>query len=296
MLFLGAGFSKWAANLPVANDLFDFAIEPWGEREQRKLTLVDTLKREWDGNHNGGTCEEFIADALQLETKKREAVLWYITRRLSDPFIWREFHAQRWRRHVLMIDENRRHEIAGVVRAQKFLQRFCNSSLSGIVTSNYDMLPEYSLGTKGFNYGLRNQQLIGRGPYPMSHWRNPVRVTGSVSLAKIHGSISWDDAGCYTDGRRGLTGRALIIAPAPGKVRPESLRREWKLAERILKAAVKLVVFGFAFNTYDEAVLNLLRDCTSNLKTIDLIDIRPPMGRAKVLWPHVRITSSQPPP
>ena len=36
-LFLGAGFSKWAANLPVASELFDFAIHPFGVREERKL-------------------------------------------------------------------------------------------------------------------------------------------------------------------------------------------------------------------------------------------------------------------
>ena len=31
-LFLGAGFSKWAADLPVASQLFDFDIEPWWPR------------------------------------------------------------------------------------------------------------------------------------------------------------------------------------------------------------------------------------------------------------------------
>lgn len=31
-MFLGAGFSNWAASLPVARQLFDFEIEPWGPR------------------------------------------------------------------------------------------------------------------------------------------------------------------------------------------------------------------------------------------------------------------------
>jgi len=39
-LFLGAGFSKWAADLPVASQLFDFDIEPWGPREYKKLEIV----------------------------------------------------------------------------------------------------------------------------------------------------------------------------------------------------------------------------------------------------------------
>jgi len=39
-LFLGAGFLKWAADLPVASQLFDFNIEPWGLREYKKLEIV----------------------------------------------------------------------------------------------------------------------------------------------------------------------------------------------------------------------------------------------------------------
>ena len=43
-IFLGAGFSKWAADIPVASQLFDFNIENWGPRESNKLRIVKTLK------------------------------------------------------------------------------------------------------------------------------------------------------------------------------------------------------------------------------------------------------------
>lgn len=295
-LFLGAGFSNWAADLPVASQLFDFDIEPWGLREYRKLEIVKSLKHNWDKLHPNGQSEQFIAEALNLQEKERQAVLWYITRRVSEPFIWKEYHAQKRQRHVLMIDENRRFNIDGIKKARDFLQRFCSPTLAGIVTTNYDMLVEYSLGTKGFNYGVPNQTLMGRGPYPVSQWRNPVTIKGAIPLAKIHGSISWDESAYYTDGRRGLTGHALIVAPTPEKQPPKSLEPVWELAKSILEKATRLLVFGFAFNPYDEAVLNLLQSGGKNLETVLLINIDPSSDNARRLWPRATFISSQPPP
>jgi hypothetical protein len=294
-LLLGAGFSRWAARLPVACELFDFAIEPWGRQEKRKLALAKSLKEAWYIAHPEGQAEQFIAAALGFPEKDREAVLWYISRRLSEGFIWKEFHGQRWRRHVLMIDENRRHQIDGVIRATRYLKAFLGPSFLGIITTNYDLLVEYALGTRGFNYGIPNQVLSGRGPYPVSQWRNPVRLTGPIPLAKIHGSISWDEYDCYTDGRQGLTGRALVVAPVPEKTQPAALKSRWELAEKILNRATHLVVFGFAFNPYDEAVLNLLRSASANIKSVQLIDKQPPIERAQSLWPDAQIAASLPP-
>jgi len=165
-LFLGAGFSNWATNLPVASGLFDFNIQPW-TRESKKLDRVKELKREWDTLRPRGQAEQFIADALNFQEKDKKLVLWYIVRRLSEPFIWEEFHAQRMRRHILEIDENRKYGIDGVINAKGFLDKFL-SILNGIVTTNYDLLIEYALGTKRFNYGIVNEVLTGRGPYPVS--------------------------------------------------------------------------------------------------------------------------------
>jgi len=295
-LLLGAGFSKWAGGLPVASELFDFDIEIWGPRDSRRLDIVRSRKEAWDATHPMGLAEEFIAQASTFREREKKAILWYLTRRLSEPFIWREWHAGRWRRHVLMIDENRRFAIEGVVRARDFLRRFCGPRLAGIITTNYDMLVEYALGTKGFNYGVPGEVLTGRGAYPVSQWLNPVRLTGSIPLAKIHGSTSWDQEGRYTDGRRGLTGGALIVAPKPDKSRPKHLEGVWSLAEDILKAASALLVFGFAFNPYDEAVLSLLRVGRGRVRSMLLVDIDPKVGRARGLWPDVRVISSSPPP
>lgn len=295
-LYLGAGFSKWAAGLPIASQFFDFAVTPFGVREQAKLQLVTKLKGNWDKEHPNDLSEKFIADALSFSTKDKQAVLWYIVRRLSDPFIWTEFHSQRWRRHVLMIDENRKYEIDGVIQAQGFLGRFLGPQLSGITTTNYDLLIEYALGTRGFHYGLRGQQLTGRGAYPVSQWKNPVILKGSIPLAKIHGSISWDEDSYYTDGRRGLTGNALIVAPTPEKQPPKKLKHPWDLSAKMLSKTRRLVVFGFSFNSYDKAVLELLKNAGRSIESVILIDIAPNLDAAKSLWPDAMISSASPPP
>lgn len=193
-----------------------------------------------------------------------------------------------------MIDENRRFKIPGVIRARDFLQPFCEVDLAGIVTTNYDLLIEYALGTKVFNYGARGQGLVNRGAYPLAERVNPITLTGSIPVAKIHGSYSWDHEAFYTDGRCGIRGRALIVAPTAEKAPPASLRHVWSLAKTILKTATDLVVFGFSFNPYDEAVLNLLRECR-DLKKVRLINRAPPIDRAEAIWPHANIIGEEPP-
>ena len=224
-VLLGAGFSKWAAGLPVASQLFDFAVEPFGTRETNRLAEIRSVKSLWNAENADRSAEEFIAYALAAQPRLRRAALWYIVRRLCDPYIWTEWHSRRRRRHVLMIDENRKFDRPGVVPARDFLVRL--GMVTGLLTTNYDLLVEYALGTKKMNYGVHGEVLTGRGPYPVSQWANPVTLVGSVSVAKMHGSVSWDENARYTDGRRGLTGEALIVAPTPEKSVPNSLRKVW---------------------------------------------------------------------
>lgn len=295
-LLLGAGFSRWAAGLPIASDLFDFALQPFGPREEKRLEHVRVLKAQWDLLNPTGLAEQFIGTVLETgQERDREAILWYVVRRLSDPYIWQEGHAQRMRRHVLMIDENRKWERPGVGQAADFLHQ-CAGRLTGVITLNYDLLVEYALGTKGFNYGTFGEILQGRGAYPVSQWKKPVSLAGYIPLAKLHGSISWDTTGRYTDGRRGLTGKALIIAPNRGKSPPAPLRDVWHLASSILEGSSSLLVFGFGFNTYDQAVLDLLRNAGGSLKRVGIVDIVDREDAARDLWPGADIESLQPPP
>jgi hypothetical protein len=295
-LFLGAGFSKWAANLPLVSGLFDFDVAAFNRTDEGRIEAAKLLKRHWDGEHPGGNNEQFIAYATGLPDGEKDCVFWYVARRLAEPFIWKEFRAQRWRRHVLSIDEHRKFGVDDLLRASVFLQGFVGLSMAGVITTNYDMVVEYALGTRGFNYGVVNQELVGRGPYPVSTWQSPVRVTGKTRLAKIHGSISWDEKGYYTDGRRGITGDALIVAPASEKHIPEALRGAWDLAGQILGQSEKVLVFGFAFNPYDQLVLELLRSKGKNMRSVLLVDVEPNLRAAESLWPQARVTHCLPPP
>lgn len=218
-------------------------------------------------------------------------MLWYVGRRLSDPFIW---NAGR-RRYPYPIDDANRAGHEGVRRAASFLTRFWSSYLTGIVTTNYDLLVEYAVGSRHFNYGALGERLIGRGRWP--GLGGPVTLQGSVSVAKLHGSISWGaDGKKYSEGRKGLTGGSLIVAPVPEKVPPPSLRDVWRLAQRVIGRSEQLLVFGFAFNPYDEAVLQLLQDSGRGLTDVLLINRSDTTERAKDLWPRARISWSPPPP
>jgi hypothetical protein len=296
-LLFGAGFSKWALDLPLAHQLFDFQITSLGVREATKLVRITRLKNNWDLENPREPTEKFIADALIRHDMNKELVLWYIVRRLSEPFIWNDRYSFRTRRHVLMIDENRKYEIEGIRKAQVFISTIkAMKRLSGIVTTNYDLVIEYALGTSSYNYGIVGQRLVGRGAYPVSQWTKPVILSGDISIAKIHGSLSWDENGYYTDGRRGLTGNALIVAPTPEKEPSDLLKPHWNLAEQILNNTLDLLVFGFAFNPYDQAVLKLLESSGKNLQRVLLIDIYPKIDSAKSVWPQAEILSSPPPP
>src|SRR6188472_2364460 len=128
-----------------------------------------------------------------------------------------------------MIDENRRLNIEGVKKAAMFLGDCIRVPITGIVTTNYDLLLEYALGTNRFNYGIPDEPLVGRGPYPVYHWtKGNVRLKGKIKLSKVHGSINFDDKWHYTDGRRGITGNAKIIPPTAGKRTPKNLQFEWQ--------------------------------------------------------------------
>jgi hypothetical protein len=295
-LFLGAGFSKWAVSLPLVNELFDFNVAIFNRTDRNRIENAKSLKYSWDRLHPHANNEQFVAFALGLTKKQRDSVLWYVVRRLSEPFIWEEFHAQRWRRHVLMIDENRKFRVKGLAQAGDFLEGFLGLSTAGIITTNYDLVIEYALGTKYFNYGIPDQVLVGRGPYPVSTWRQPVRLKGKVRLAKIHGSVSWDMSGYYTNGRRSITGNALIVAPTSKTDIPKNLEYIWNLAGRILRQSRKLLVFGFAFNEYDQSVLDLLRLNGDKIESVLLVDIAPNLKVASQLWPKATITSCAPPP
>lgn len=294
---LGSGFSKWAVDLPIAGGLFDFCVKPWGSREKKRLDRIGELKAWWDSLHPNEHAEAFISYALDKGDDAASDTMWYIARRLSEPFIQTERYGGRNRRHVLMIDDDRALSVPGVAKARSFLAEV-GALGRGIITTNYDLLAEYCLGTKGFNYGSIREVLKGpnRYPYPFVGWRRPVALTGSIPIAKVHGSISWDAHGFYSDGRRGITGNALMVAPTQGKTIPSLLMPIWDLAASIVTGARRAMLFGCGLNVYDEEFLTLLKRGHPTLESVLVVDVDPKIDRVKQLWPNADITESKPPP
>lgn len=292
-ILLGAGFSKWAAGLPVASELFDFAIEPISKREEVLLSKIKLDKGHWDEIRPQAFAEEFIAWMIGQSDQKKARVAWYVTRRLSEHFI-----APIWgSMQTYMIDERRAAEHDGVKNAKRLLTRFIGLDSSGILTTNYDLLIEYALSTKGFNYGTRGEPLKGRNKNPLFFSQGgPVSLHGELPLAKLHGSVSWDSEARYTDGRCGIKGSALIVPPVAEKTMPWVLRNQWDLARQILQKSEKLLVFGFAFNPYDRALLDMLLEAGGNLRKVLLVDPKPNVSAASFLWPRATILTTNPPP
>lgn len=154
VLLFGAGFSKWAVDLPLSSQLFDWKISNLSEPEDRRLERLQSDKALWDRENPDTSSEVFIAYAEQKGIQTRARVLWYITRRLSEPFL-----VDRNWNQAFMIDERSRMTIPGIVQAKMFLDAVQFQELAGIITTNYDLLPEYALGTLGFNYGRIGEQL-----------------------------------------------------------------------------------------------------------------------------------------
>lgn len=151
------------------------------------------------------------------------------------------------------------------------------------------------MGTSRFNYGVADEVLRGRGHNPTFPHQFAGRcLTGDVRLAKLHGSLSWTDTAKYTSGKPGRAGAALIVAPSPEKTVPSNLTFTWDLGAEILQDSRYLIVFGFAFNPYDAALLDLLRATGRRFGHVLLIDPKPAMLAAKSLWPKALIETAAP--
>ena len=291
-VLLGAGFSKWAANLPLAFELFDFDLVPRNDREQRRLLLLRKDKDKWDFANPSGQAEEFVEWSLNKSAVRSSRVIWYLTRRLSDPFIATILGGTQ----TLMIDDRRARELLGVKRAQDFLRLAVGPHTSGVLTTNYDLLIEYALTTKFFNYGRLGEHLTGRGHNPQFPWQNtPVTLSGATPLAKLHGSVSWQESIRFTDGRCGLNGKALIVAPRADKNGEDEMPEVWNLARKILARSTRIIVFGFAFNPYDRHLLQLLSMSGGAIRDVALVDPSPALARAASLWPKATINAFEAP-
>lgn len=281
VLLLGAGFSKWSCDLPLVSELFDFKVHPDNLAEEKRVARLQKHYDSWKRANPHSNNEEFVRYS-QAQPNRFNLTNWYVTRRLCEPFI-----VQRSRRYTWYVNSYHPRNHKGIRKANDIIEAVQQSASLpvGIITTNYDLIPEYVLGTRRFNYGKDREQ-IGYTPYP---YPAPLYTAGEIAIAKLHGSISWDHDRKYPDCRCGLTGKCLIVPPIAEKKAPKILRQQWSLARSLLSACKKLVVFGFAFNAYDKAICSFFTKhipLTSKVILVDLVDHRPRL-KSILLTRHV---------
>jgi hypothetical protein len=153
VLLAGAGFSKWSCRLPLVSELFDFSIHPDNQIEQRRLARLIAIYESWREGHPDDHAEAFIGFA-QGPSSKFNLVNWYITRRLTEPFI-----VAGPRRYTWYINSYYPQQHEGILRVRRILALLSECGTLNVVTTNYDMVIEYALSSRGFNYGTMGEQI-----------------------------------------------------------------------------------------------------------------------------------------
>lgn len=268
VLFVGAGYSKWACGLPLVSELFDFDIYVRNTKEEKRLARIKKLKDSWDERNFQVNPEVFIESLRGKPAYK--ILVWYISRRLSDAFLARSLNGVQ----TLQIDQKAKWENKGILRSKEFLDGLLIKGLETVLTTNYDLLIEYSLGTNGFYYDQNIRALHGRGKNPSFPWHNPnPELTGPIKILKLHGSLSWTAEGTrFTDSRCGLTGKGMIVAPIRNKQGVGFLQNIWDESKTELREADKIIFFGFAFNPIDENILSILRSQIRSTSEIFIVN------------------------
>lgn len=150
-LFLGAGFSKWAANLPLVYELFDFDISEIRSRDKVWIDKLEIEKKLWDIQNPQGNSESFIQYVLQKKGIRLNKYLSkYLSRRLSEPFLCETYGGIQ----TYMFNDSKLNSLESIIKVRHFFDTIAGN-IVGIVSVNYDLIVEYALGTKKFNYGKK---------------------------------------------------------------------------------------------------------------------------------------------
>ena len=176
-----------------------------------------------------------------------------------------------------------------------------HAKLSGVVTTNYDLLIERSLRHRqmkrpplpGFHYAGLPKSVVALGqaePWTVYDRRDRISLTGRIPLAKLHGSLNWAASATgsitlYQDTRAAFRqgGTAAIVPPIPEKVPPAWLSPIWMAASKLLAGTEIWIVVGYSLPEYDHAIRELLiSSAEHHLSTIELHD--PYADQLKTRW------------
>src|SRR5690606_28686689 len=114
----------------------------------------------WDqkgGNNN----ELFIKTILEgQKVRIKKYLVKYLARRLSEPFLCSHYGGGY---QTFMFNDKPLKSIEGIKKSKNFFFRFNLDQVYGVITTNYDLVIEYSLGTRYFHYCNQGEEVKGRG-------------------------------------------------------------------------------------------------------------------------------------
>jgi len=294
-IFLGAGFS-YVGGVPLAFQLFD--KKPDVDRISRQR-LIERVISDWEYWHEktGKQPEEYLA-FLQLDGGRMwlDAV-WYVSLVIALEMGKVEYVGRN--RTITRHNINRTTQIE--THESFWSTIFRRTYDVGVITTNYDVLPERGLRHKprprvprpGFHYGIGTEKLAGGG-YPSYTHIQKITISGSVPILKLHGSVSWS----FRDGkliryhncRPAIRGNAAIVAPVTAKSLPNYLNSIWEKAAEVLSSSATWIIVGYSMPDYDKLVRQLLVNNSYHQPEIHVFDPSPSVSkRYQALLPAATI-------
>ena len=295
-LLLGAGFSR-VAGVPLAGQLFD--EEPVVDRITRQR-LVNRVLAGWRQYSSGKQVwpEEYLASLEASRSREWFEAQWYVGLLIALKMGRVEMVGTR----PTITRHNIDRTSSVPVHEQFWSAVFQRTSEIGVITTNYDILPERGLRHEprprvprpGFHYGQGPEALAGGG-YPSYAHIQKVSVRGSVPLLKLHGSLNWSvregRVVRYHDCRPAIRGDAMIVAPVAGKMMHPELEPVWTAARQVLRQSPVWIIVGYSLPEYELALRDLLASNGEHQPTVHVLDPNERVGdKYRRLLPNSSVT------
>lgn len=269
-IILGAGYSH-VAGLPLARDLLTSRVYLPSRTAADHYNRVRQHFAAWQENYPGSYPEQYLGELYSARWGE-EVVLWdwavaLVAATLATPYPGAII--RRSPRYTDML--TRPNPCEDHVRFWD--EVLARTKLRGVITLNYDLLAERSLRHRpmrrvrrpGCYYAGLPLPQVAVGPEDPYFPREPLALTGTIPICKLHGSLNWafsdDTLVIYPDSRPALRLKSpcAIVPPIPEKETPEWLIPVWQEGHCILAEADTWLVCGYSLPDYDEAVRDLLR-------------------------------------
>jgi hypothetical protein len=287
-VILGAGFS-YIAGLPLAKDLFDSEFFLPSNAAERRFAAVLKSWRAWQSMHPEHGPEQFLTGIYR--SPKIGPVPWswateMVAAILATPLPhdrgpYQTRYAGRITRPVNVPQHNAFWDV--------LLSRF---HISGVVTTNYDLLAERGLRHQpmrrperpGFYYGGLSRPQVLKGtalPFSVAKAEREVELVGAIPLYKLHGSLNWGlqrgVLSLYQDSRPAFRhgGDAQIVPPILEKEAPSWLANVWNEARQALASCSTWIVCGYSLPIYDRSISQLFVDAAEGGSVTQIILVDP---------------------